>query len=503
MSVIRLSYLPVAHPELPAGMYTTKDDHATIGDAPLADLKDFLDREVNDKAAFKDDAQPVVVMVHGFWYDPAARVRKEQRSGNPHDLNFHFSEAPQRHWRHTASWPLGLGFKRDDAGENGLAVAFGWDSTPDALRFGGKAARVAWLKAMAATFTPPEGVAMADHLAALGKEFTAAAESLAQLGDSPAVRARGKAINAVADDAANARMPGALTLVALAGSLTAVVQTTSEAVIPVIDVVAKYTPDIYKQSYDRAPAAAKELARTLVALADHPKLKGRPIDVFCHSLGSRVVLAALKHLADDAQVKPLDRIDRVLIVGGAEYSDEALKALTAVQNVPGITPPFFYNFIGRRDRVLTHLAARNSDLVKPPKSRYPIGCFGLIERKNGMPPAVRRRDPHWLDLQLDALPLGPHPLNKWLDAKRAEDKRAWGEELAIEAGRDSPVRAELRSTHPLGVLNHWYYFTRQANMKFFAAIVRETDRGGGKWSIRKMRADGVPDHEPDFGALGE
>lgn len=491
MSVVRLSHLPVAQPDHPAGVYPTADDAGNIADAPLADVTAFLTREVNDRSAFKDDAQPVVVLVHGFWYDPAAKVEKEQRSGNPHDLNFHFSDAPQTHWRHTASWPLGLGFERDDGGKNGLAVAFGWDSTPDALRFRTRTGRRAWLRSLTATFAPPPGVELADHLATLGREFTAAADALAQLGDSPAVRVLAKALRAVADDAANVRVPDPLTLAGLVGGLAALADGTSEAVVPVVDVVARHSPALYRQSYDRAPAAALELAGVLVALADHPKLAGRPVDVFCHSLGSRVVLAALKRLADTGGAKALDRVGRVLVVGGSEYGDEALKVVKTVQNVPGITPPDVYNFVGRRDRVLSHIAARNRDLVDPPKSRFPVGAFGLAEKQNDGP-AVRR-DAHWLDLQLDATPLGPHPLNRWLDEKRREDKRAWGAELGVAAGKDSPLKADVGGAHPLGLLNHWYYFTSKANMKFFAAILREADRGGGKWSIGRMRRDGVPE----------
>ena len=111
MSVVRLSHLPVAHADHPAGVYAT-DDIGNLADAPLPDVPKFLDAQVKDKAA----AQPVVVMVHGFWYDPASKVEKEQRSENPHDLNFHFSYAPQKQWRHTASWPLGLRFMKDDGG---------------------------------------------------------------------------------------------------------------------------------------------------------------------------------------------------------------------------------------------------------------------------------------------------------------------------------------------------------------------------------------------------
>lgn len=77
--------------------------------------------------------QPLVVMVHGYKFDPFFA-----HAADPHDYLYHFD--PERmkidRWRRPASWPLGLGFSENDRyGIDGLCVGFGWCSKPQ-LRFG-------------------------------------------------------------------------------------------------------------------------------------------------------------------------------------------------------------------------------------------------------------------------------------------------------------------------------------------------------------------------------
>ena len=81
---------------------------------------------------------PVIVMVHGFLADPREQIDPQalRQSNNPHDFSYHYLPGSGPYWRHTASWPLGLGFAQHDAGRSGLAVAFGWNSTPDVLAGG-------------------------------------------------------------------------------------------------------------------------------------------------------------------------------------------------------------------------------------------------------------------------------------------------------------------------------------------------------------------------------
>ena len=73
-------------------------------------------------------SQPLVVMVHGYKFDPF-----DPNSENPNDFLYHFD--PERvvsdRWKRPASWPLGLGFReRDPYGVHGLCVGFSWASCP-------------------------------------------------------------------------------------------------------------------------------------------------------------------------------------------------------------------------------------------------------------------------------------------------------------------------------------------------------------------------------------
>jgi hypothetical protein len=60
---------------------------------------------------------PIVVMVHGYKFDPA------RPEADPHRSLYAFHPVPDS--RRVRSWPSGLGFA-DDGGESGLAVGFGW-----------------------------------------------------------------------------------------------------------------------------------------------------------------------------------------------------------------------------------------------------------------------------------------------------------------------------------------------------------------------------------------
>jgi len=99
-------------------------DHisAALGPAALATL------------ANEDPTRPIIVMVHGFDYDPRlATPPKPSESDNPHDGLFSYtpiSEAVAIK-NHATPWPRSLGFDpQDAAGASGLAVCFGWFSVP-------------------------------------------------------------------------------------------------------------------------------------------------------------------------------------------------------------------------------------------------------------------------------------------------------------------------------------------------------------------------------------
>jgi pimeloyl-ACP methyl ester carboxylesterase len=73
--------------------------------------------------------QPLVVMVHGYKFDPF-----DTAAANPHDYLYHFdpNRAEADRWQRPSSWPVGLGFReRDGFGVSGLCVGFAWSSRPN------------------------------------------------------------------------------------------------------------------------------------------------------------------------------------------------------------------------------------------------------------------------------------------------------------------------------------------------------------------------------------
>ena len=334
------------------------------------------DKRVEQELRGAPLAGPVVVMVHGFLFNPKERVFADPpANANPHGRVYHFQQRAEDEEirEHTTGWPLGLGFAADDSGAAGLAVAFGWHSAPG-----------------------------------------------------------------------------------LAGSLLL------------------HGQNHYARAYDYAGKSAWVLANVLVALAAHPALAGRPIDLFCHSLGSRVVIRAIALMADRltaaisrpmvdhpepdrlAAEPALGRLGRVILLGGAEYVVEAqlmLRRLIAL-GLPAGTA--FYNVISRENQVLDLLAENfgprtfgNSQVV---------GHDGL---------GGRASNPAWIDLAIDS-----SALRLWMQVKRGQD---------------------VSGDQPGNVWDHWYYFTYRGNMRAYAAILR--DRSA--WELGRLRLDGVPEGVPD------
>jgi hypothetical protein len=377
---------------------------------------------------------PVVTMVHGFLADPRQDVRPDapQRTDNPHDFSFHYAAGPGPYWRHAVSWPLGLGFAPADGGAAGLAVAFGWNSTPDLLTEG-------LMPALAAARSRLTWADLIDVPLDL-LELAAA---------TPAIVASAKAI------------PVPMSV----GRVVEGVRKLDDLLTAVEGPLAKLgdrLPEVYREPYRRADLAAWVLVNTLQSLA--AALPTHPLDLFCHSLGSRVVVQALFQMATvaagggpaAADMKSLlGRVGRVVIVGGAEYAGPARQMLAAVRKA-GAACPSFYNFEARRDRILGLLAERFHPVALD--LRKVIGLSGL---------GADAPDPNWIDLQLETEPDGTHPLNAWL----------------------KPRGLAVSGAHLTGLLNHWHYFSGPENMVVYAAILR--DRAA--WDIPRLRREKVPE----------
>ncbi len=286
---------------------------------------------------------PVVVLVHGFLFDPRiAWSPNPADSDNPHCRIYHFADLGMQSEirEHTTGWPLQLGFREDDGGKEGLALAFGWHSQPGFAR-------------------------------SLMERFQ----------------------------------------------------------------------NFYARAYDNAHETAWSLVCVLHSLA--AKLPAsQPIDIFCHSLGSSVVVRALA-MAAKYRYGLVHRIGRVVILGGSEYTGEAnllysrlLECDAHFKRAPS-EPPHVYNIVSRENDVLDKLGENFG-----PKSFFSttqvIGHNGLEARKGA---------PKWMDIQIDG-----GPMREWMAKHR---------DVAI-SGDD-----------PGSIWDHWYYYTHRGNMALYRNILRD------------------------------
>ncbi len=357
---------------------------------PLATL---IDARLNALARTLPEGAPVVVMVHGFLFNPyAVPTLDPADSDNAHARMYHYQDRGEatevRH--HTSGWPLWLGFEEADrTGRSGLAIGLAWHSSPG-----------------------------------------------------------------------------------LAQSLF----------------------DGFKNHYYRAYTYATEtawpLACLLMRLAQHPRLAGREIDIFAHSLGTRTVLRAIalcaKHeintrlsTAKRAMVgQAWRRLGRVILLGGAEYIFEAqlvysrLRTLGFDASVEGFGPQF-YNVGCRENDVLDKFGEWFGP--RGPGNHEVIGHNGL---------GSGERASRWLDLQIDSAAL-----------------RTWFGGIDGR-GRDGlPLGLDISGDQPWNVWDHWYYYTHRGNMELYRRIVRDRDN----FSIKALREKAVGgEYIPDgIGRVGE
>lgn len=220
----------------------------------------------------------------------------------------------------------------------------------------------------------------------------------------------------------------------------------------------------YVQAYRNAEGAAWQLLCLLEVLSE---VLDRPIDLFCHSLGSRVVIRALAmaasplpNLAARESLPPgrqvvtpvLGRPGRVLLLAGAEKVLEAQLMMSYLRSWAaagqGRTLPAFYNIVSRENDVLDVFAENFGPAAAG--SKQVVGHNGL-----------ERRDPSWIDIQLD----DPGVV-------------AWFRE------RDYSISGDDTSSI-WAVLDHWIHFTWRGNMRVYHDVLRNRD----DWDIARMKAD--------------
>lgn len=336
------------------------------------DLWHYMERSFERKAANLRDDQPVVILVHGFLFDIEKKIDADdpQDNDNPHGRIFHFyvrnPDLERRH--HSTSWPRRLGFEEHDQGANGLAIGFGYNSSPG-----------------------------------------------------------------------------------FASSLI------------------KHGKNIYSRAYERAGKSAWVLVNILYFLSMHLP-RARKVDIFCHSLGSRVVLRAIALIADrlakeevwkklpereETLIRVMEMLDRVIILGGAEYVFETQLMMSRIQHVESSIGPKFYNFASRENDVLDRMG----------ENFGPAG-FGNtnVIGHNGLGP--QRSSDRWIDLQLDG-----GALKRWMSKQQPSH--------------------EILGDNPNEPWDHWIYYTFPPNMTLYESIIRDRDR----WTLGGLRSgeDPIPE----------
>ena len=233
----------------------------------------------------------------------------------------------------------------------------------------------------------------------------------------------------------------------------------------------------YRQVYDDAGIAGLGLAALLSQLRQRLEADGlhrKPINIFCHGLGARTVMAALEMLGRRSeQDETLERIGRVVMVNGFCYWGQVASAMTAMTSADIGGGPLFYNIVSRTDDVLHYLASRvtiraaaQEALAQVDLTRSlimdgrTIGCHGI-------PPAelhcFKGAPWHgWIDLPLESRRL-----------------RRWGaqRDMAIRGGR-------------LGRGNHWLALSEPGNWALVRAILHRapgTDLASFRAELSKSR----------------
>ncbi len=159
----------------------------------------------------------------------------------------------------------------------------------------------------------------------------------------------------------------------------------------------------YARAYRRAPIAGIALAALIGRIGE--VAPGRPIRLFAHSLGSRVVMTALRILARRRHAV-LGSVDRVVVLSGASHCGHARLALNEIMHA-GLGQPRIYNLMTSRDAVLEFWGRRFAAFVARDELTAPRGWArfsrmlvgGSVIGRQGKPAFVRYR--RWLDIHVD------------------------------------------------------------------------------------------------------
>ncbi|MEM1276357.1 MAG: hypothetical protein AAGH74_07515 [Pseudomonadota bacterium] len=197
----------------------------------------------------------------------------------------------------------------------------------------------------------------------------------------------------------------------------------------------------FARIYRDAAMAAEALGELTAYIAERrPDLR---IDMLAHSLGARVALGCLYK-------QPLDQYGRIILMGAAEFVEEAEAALAAPYQAE-----------------IYHLLSRANDLFDGMFSFFAPSHHAFCNRSLGIK-GLGRVHARWLDLQLDLPALGD-----WMELR--------GHGL-------------MRQDR----ISHWHFYADPGAMSFYRAILRHRP----PHAIRNLRAARIPEEiEPRWSRL--
>lgn len=249
--------------------------------------------------------------------------------------------------------------------------------------------------------------------------------------------------------------------------------------------------NIFAHAYEMAGNYALGLAGVLAALADslaaRPGGGAAPVSLIAHSLGTRVVTAALRLLSlRHAETAAIEGIDRVLFLASALSPLQVEGMARDLRAVPGRDAAAieFFNFTSSRDFVLKRIAAPLAmDIGRRIEAR--LGDPDLEVASGG--PTPRPPHPGWLIFNnlLRSTPVvgvhGPGAAAEglsWIDIPLDHpETRVWGAGLGFDLAGDI---AECWQ-------DHWVHDTHAPNWALYRRILEDP----AEWSVEAIR-NGTP-----------
>ncbi|WP_162629973.1 alpha/beta hydrolase [Azospirillum ramasamyi] len=197
---------------------------------------------------------------------------------------------------------------------------------------------------------------------------------------------------------------------------------------------------------DLAVQAAKSLELIVQTLRE----EGVKVDFLAHSLGTRLTLRTLSLLADHGAI---DCVRRVVLLGGAEFSVDALHAV-------GKGGYDVFNLVNRHDEVLQWGAAK---MIHP--FRYVQTAEARVIGRDGM-----KQTDRWIDIQID---------------RSGSNRRA-----SFDQWFQGNFHTTLASDGAGGRGRHWGYYMQPGNRAFLRQLFADPALGAAEFRNRGL-IDGV------------